>query len=209
MLTQCQQCKKTYSISVDELQQHNAYELLCPHCEEMLGRLKRLGHQFFQLNEPDLESPSKNIFWSFGIFCCVILLLTQLYVFKREQLTQTPQIRLWLNKICLAFQCELPRYKNSADFEVMHGAFELIDNQYYVFQAVMSNQGKFTQSYPAIKLNLLHFDGEAFSQRIFYPDEYLTKKQQNTLIHAQETIEISIKIALPGQKVGGYTFELI
>lgn len=113
-----------------------------------------------------------------------------------------------MQQICLSLDCQLPVYKNLDDFEVMYGAFELTEDQHYVFQAVISNQGKFAQHYPNIKLNLLTFSGENFAQRIFTPKEYL-KTPQKKPIAASKTIEISMKIAAPKQKIGGYTFELI
>lgn len=207
MLTQCQQCKKTYSATVNELCLTNK-EPLCPNCDEMLGRLRRLGNDFIILGEKKYRHRSKFLFWSLGIVACLLLLLAQIYFFEKNSLSQNPKTRVWLQKVCQKLDCTLPTYKNLNDFEVMYGAFKLTEDKQYVFQAVISNQAKFKQHYPNIKLNLLSFSGENFAQRIFTPKEYLNIKHEE-FIDAAKTIEISMKIAAPKQKVGGYTFELM
>ncbi|NOQ36543.1 MAG: DUF3426 domain-containing protein [Methylococcaceae bacterium] len=206
MLTQCEQCKKTYSISVDALSQKRS-ELLCPHCEEMLGRLKRFGNDFLEIGGKKKRHP-KFILWGIGAVLCLFLLAGQIYFFEKDNLSQNPKARGWLQKICLSLSCELPAYRNLNDFEVMYGEFQLSPENYYIFKAVISNQAKFAQHYPHIQLNLSTFSGENFAQRVFTPKDYLNS-EANKLIPASKAIEISLKIAVPKQKVGGYTFELI
>jgi hypothetical protein len=137
--------------------------------------------------------------------------LAQLYLIEGERLSQNPEQRVWLEKVCqslpLSLSCHLPVYKNLDEFEILHGDFQLKDN-HYEFQTVLSNQAEFQQQYPRIKLKLLDFNGQAFAERVFYPHEYLSSNP-TSLMPASETIEVNLEIALPAQKVGGYTFELI
>lgn len=206
MITQCSQCKKIFNISIEEVYIHShATGMFCPHCEEMLGRLKLFNLDF-------LSADKKNnhlsfMLWSLGCFLCLVLFLTQVYLVKRDKLSQNPEQRIWLEKICHSLPCHLPVYKNLDEFEILHGDFQLVDN-HYVFQTVLSNQADFKQHYPRIKLNLLDFSGQTFAERVFYPREYLAA-EPNKLMSASETIEVNLNIALPTQKVGGYTFELI
>ncbi|MCK5926461.1 MAG: DUF3426 domain-containing protein, partial [Methylococcales bacterium] len=129
-------------------------------------------------------------------------------IFEKDTIIQNSQVRIWLEKICGSLKCELPTYKNNNDFEVMFGNFQQTKHQYYVFQAVVSNQGLFEQHYPHIKLNLLTISGKNFAQRVFTPKEYMGAGY-NKLIAPSKTIEVSMKIAKPEQTVGGYSFELI
>ena len=207
MLTQCLQCKKTYSTEINILC-YSHQERLCPHCEEMLGKLKHLGSDFVVLKKHNTYRKSGLLRWRLGVIFCLFLLLTQVYIFEKDRLSQKPSSRLWLTKICNRLNCHLPIYKNRDDFEVMYGNFQKTSDQNYIFQAVMSNQGKFKQRYPNIKLNLLSFSGESFASRVFIPTNYLTSIKKE-FIAPSKTVEISMKIAVPTQKVGGYTFELI
>lgn len=207
MLTQCQQCKKTYSTAIKILC-YSHQERLCPHCEEMLGKLKHLGRDFVVLNKQNTYRKSGLLRWRLGVVLCFPLLLAQIYIFEKDRLSQKPSSRLWLEKICRHLNCHLPIYKNHDDFEVMYGNFQPTNDQYYLFQAVISNQGKFKQRYPKIKLNLHSFSGESFASRIFIPENYSTSIQKE-FINPSKTVEISMKIAIPKQKLGGYTFELI
>lgn len=207
MLAQCQQCKKTYSTAIKALCQDNR-EYLCPYCKDMLGKLKHLGHDFMVLNPAKSYQKFSIWGWRLAIIFCSSLLLIQVYFFEHTRLAQKPTTRLWLQKICQHWNCPLPTYKNRDDFAVMYGNFQQIKNQHYIFQAVISNQGKFEQHYPHIKLNLLSFSGESFAQRIFTPTDYLVDVQTK-LIAPSKTVEISMKIAIPEQKVEGYIFELI
>ena len=207
MLTQCLQCKKTYSTEIKILC-YSHQERLCPHCEEMLGKLKHFGRDFIVLNKQNTYRKSSLLRWRLGVVFFFSLFLAQIYIFEKDRLSQNPSNRLWLTKICQRLNCHLPIYKNRDDFEVMYGNFQQTNNQYYIFQAVISNQGKFKQRYPNIKLNLHSFSGESFASRIFIPENYSTSIQKE-FINPSKTVEISMKIIVPKQKVGGYTFELI
>jgi hypothetical protein len=204
MLTQCSQCKKTYNISIEELQARSS-GLFCPNCEEMLGKLKLFNTDFFFSAEKNPHSHT--LFWGLGCLGGGLLFLTQVYLVERDKLSQNPEQRVWLEKICQSLPCHLPVYKNMDEFEILHGDFQQVDN-HYLFQTVLSNQADFQQSYPRIKLSLLDFQGHAFAERVFYPREYLSS-HPTALMPAAETIEVNLEIALPTQKVGGYTFELI
>lgn len=204
MLTQCSHCKKTYNLSIEEL--HTCSTMLrCPHCEEMLGRLK-IFHADFSFSH-EQKTYSHSLIWTIGFFACVLLFLVQFYWVAREKFSQNPQQRVWLEKICQSLPCHLPVYKNLDEFEIMHGDFQQVD-AHYVFQTVLSNQADFDQQYPRIKLNLLDFSGKVFAERVFYPHEY-RKTESKQLMPASETIEVILNIAPLTQKVGGYTFDLI
>ena len=200
MLTQCSHCKKTYNISIEELRTSSVL-LCCPHCEEMLGRL-----HIFHLDVEENTQPHSSL-WSAGFLAGMLLFLTQVYWVERDKLSQNSEQRVWLEKTCQYLPCNLPVYKNLDEFEIMHGDFQLVDN-HYVFQTVLSNQADFGQHYPRIKLKLMDFSGYTFAERVFSPREYLGAEPAQ-LMPASETIEVSLNIVLPAQKVGGYTFELI
>ncbi|MDQ7090032.1 MAG: DUF3426 domain-containing protein [Methylococcales bacterium] len=208
MLTQCQQCKKTYSTEIKILCYSNQKHL-CPHCEEMLGKLKHLGKNFVLLSDskPSFRQ-SSTLGWRLGVIFCLCLLVGQLYFFEQQRILQHPYTRVWLEKFCKALTCELPSYKNSDDFEVMYHDLQQTQH-HYIFQAVFSNQGQFKQHYPPIKLTLLSFSDDIFAQRLFKSADYLENSEKKSWVLPSQTVEISLKIVIPKQKVGGYRFELI
>jgi hypothetical protein len=172
----------------------------------MLGRLKIFQANFLFRSGENSYSHSQ-LFWAAGFLASVLLFLTQLYLVQRDKLSQNPEQRGWLEKICQPLPCHLPAYKNLDEFEIMHGDFRPVDS-HYLFQTVLSNQADFAQQYPRIKLNLLDFNGHIFAERVFEPREYLGSARTE-LMPASETIEVTLNIAQPSQKVGGYTFDLI
>ncbi len=210
MLTQCQHCKKTYHLSIVELKKRKNPELLCSPCEEMLGRLKRFGSSFINLNSTNKPKSIHTSFWGLGIIVGILVLIGQLVFFEWQQVSQRPEIRLRLQQACklIAIQCPLKTYKQPDDFEIMHNELQIINHNHYELKMVISNQGQFAQAYPAIKLKLLNFTGEVFAQRIFLAKEYLNSNPKR-LIPASKAVEFSFKIALPKQKIIGYHIELI
>jgi hypothetical protein len=204
MLTQCSQCKKTYNLSIEELRSQST-TLFCPTCEEMLGRLKVFHSGFFF--DDKKNTPINSLLWSLGCLAGLLLFLVQVYWIERDKLSQNPEQRVWLEKICRSLPCHLPAYKNLDEFEVLHSNFQLQDN-HYLFQIILSNQADFKQPYPHLKLSLLDFNNHAFAERVFYPSEYLSTPSTE-LMAVSDVIEVNLKLALPTQTVGGYTFELI
>lgn len=210
MLTQCQHCKKTYHLSIVELKKRKNPELLCSPCEEMLGRLKRFGSSFINLNPTNKSNNIHTSFWGLGIIIGILILIGQLVFFEWHQVSQRPEIRNRLQQVCklINIQCPLETYRQPDDFEIMHNNLQIINQDHYELQMVISNQGQFSQAYPAIKLKLINFTGEIFAQRIFLAKEYLNTNA-NKLIPASKTVEFSFKITLPKQKVVSYHLELI
>lgn len=204
MLTQCSQCKKTYTISVDELRLRRS-ALYCPNCEDMLSRLQIFSAGFFH---PEAESSSESIFWRFGFLACLGLFCTQIYWVEGDNIKKNAEIRAGLEKICQFLQCKLPVYQNLDDFEILYSDLSLSPDKHYVFQAVISNQAAFSQAYPRIKLSFSDFSGHTFAQRVFYPADYLLLKP-NAIMAAADSIEINLAIVPPAEKMGGYHFELL
>ncbi len=195
----CVQCKSDYAVDFE-----SGGDLhYCPDCVIKRQQLADIPSNFF-------SQPTAVVsrWWTVGFVAAVILLLAQIYWVEREKLAQDPEQREWLEKICRPLPCQLPVYKNLDEIEILHGDFQLNGNTHYVFQAVISNQASFAQTYPRIKLVLLDFTGAVFAERIFYPAEYLNQTSI-PLLAAAQTVEVSLNIAIPEQKIGGYTFELI
>ncbi len=214
MQTQCPECNKQRSISIEELRSSLGM-ICCDGCSSMFDALELLNDEKtdapLEANEilPALKSPSDEHKgpWGIGYTVCIILFLFQIYFFEGYNLTQNTFLRPWLKTICSSLNCQLPVYKNLNEITILHGAFEATKNNTYIFRTSFSNQSAFEQKYPSIKLTLQNFSGQTFAERVFRPQDYT--KRSASLIGSNTSTEITMEIAAPSKKMGGYRFELI
>ena len=213
MYTQCPKCKKQHQITVDELRSSRAM-ICCDACSIMFDALELLsekqGIEEASDNKtiPEIKLRKKHVApWGLGYSICIILFIFQIVYFEGYNLTQNAAVRPWLEKTCGYFDCQLPAYKNLSEFTMLHGSFEPTADKHYVFKAAFTNQSAFEQTLPSIKLTLLDFTGHAFAKRIFRPQDYSNQAQK--LIAPEMSEEITMEIAAPSTKTGGYRFEFI
>jgi hypothetical protein len=155
------------------------------------------------------QNPVHKPYWRTLSILGFIALLLQFIYFEGPTLTQNPSLRPWLEKFCQPLACQLPIYRHLEELAVQ-GSLTTQPDQSMAFSAVISNHGAFPQTYPKLKLSLLDYEGMPFSQRIFEPHDYLPDASAKPLlIMADDNREISLSLAAPNTKVGGYTFELI
>ncbi|NOQ77534.1 MAG: DUF3426 domain-containing protein [Methylococcaceae bacterium] len=146
-------------------------------------------------------------YWGLAAGFLVMLFIFQVYFFEGYNLSQHTTFRPWLKKVCTTTtNCQLPVYKNLDEISILKGSFEP-ENDHYLFKTAVINQALFAQKRPSIKLTLTDFTGQSFATRIFYPTDY--SKQSVKLLEPNLADEITLSIATPSSKVGGYRFELI
>lgn len=217
MFTQCPECQEEHIITVEQLRQSRGM-ICCQNCATMFDALELLSDESKKTMddietglpwEPEPESIDKanNTIWLVSSVACTLLLISQFIYFEAYNLTQHPTTRPWLVKTCQLIGCQLPIYNNLNDFSVIQGSLNKADNNSYSFHAVISNQSRFSQELPKIKLKLSTLTGKIFAQRSFSAQEY--KRTGNKFIAGNETIEVSLTIAAPDITIGGYSFELI
>jgi len=220
MYTQCPECKSPYSVTAEQLRASHG-EISCEACSAIFDALELLNEgaipNDIEINEfPSYLDDSINNssfpklqakHWGLGI-CFLLLGLTfQIYFFKAYALSQNTTLRPWLEKACnVKTNCQLPPYKNLDELTILNGSFEPV-NDHYLFKTAFINQSIFAQQQPSIKLTLLDFTGHSFAERIFHPEHY--SKQPLSLLKPDIPVEITISIATPLKKIGGYRFELI
>ena len=213
MHTQCPECKAQRPISVKELRTSGGM-ITCNECSSLFDALELLNEEKI-LNEKkhktslaiEKETKIYTPHWGYSFTLCLIIFIFQIVIFEGYNLTQNSTLRPWLEKACLSFECQLPRYKNLGEFTILHGAFELTENGHYLFKTTFTNQSAFEQNYPSIKLTLLDFVGQPFANRVFQSKDY--SKQALGIIPANTSAEVTMHVAAPSKKIGGYRFELI
>lgn len=215
MYTQCSVCKQQYTVSTEELRTSRGM-LKCKKCSANFDALEFISDKPLkkseQVHSQELfpPQPKKNkirqALWFFGLFVGILVFFAQIYYFESHTLSQNQTLRPWLLKLCQSVNCQLPEYKNTEEISILLGSLEAIDDHFYEFKVVISNQARFNQRYPNIKLTLINFTGEPIAERIFSAHNYHPK---SPLLAVDETVEISLSIAAPHPKIGGYTFELL
>ncbi|NOQ15029.1 MAG: DUF3426 domain-containing protein [Methyloprofundus sp.] len=142
--------------------------------------------------------------WLMGLILGLGLLTYQVYYFKGYSLSQDPQIRPWLNSLKLP----LAAYRKPLEFTTVGSSLQPSDKDHYRLQVSLVNHADFPQPPPYLQLTLQNFYGGIFSQRIFSPQEYLSKTEASTLIKDSATLDIDFLIAVPAEEIGGYSIEL-
>jgi predicted Zn finger-like uncharacterized protein len=217
MYTQCPECQTIRPLTLAQLRAGRGM-LRCSHCSAMFDALEHIS-ETADINPSDNLTSRRlpwdkatirgNAYWKRGLVIGLLVLIAQTVYFEGYAFTQNPALRPGLAKLCELIKCQLPVYKNLDELSILHSSFTPLPDQNYAFKLVISNQASFSQTYPNIKLTLFDYSGNAFAQRVFQPRDYLPVEAVASVMAADATIEISLKIAAPGTKVGGSTFDLI
>ena len=227
MYTQCPKCKTQRPVSVEELRSSGGM-LTCYTCSSTFDALNLLSKGYapskkkkqvvsdiqddeviseFNVNQGNSLSILQDIPWGVASGFCLLIFIFQLYFFEGYNLTQNKKLRPWVEKLCAPLGCQLPVYKNLDEITLLYGSLEPADDEQFIFKMAFTNQSTFTQKKPSLKLILVDYTGTDFAERIFYPDEF--PEQESDLIEPDMSSEITLNIASPETKVGGYRFELI
>lgn len=223
MFTVCPDCKKIHRLTLEQLRIDRGV-MRCPDCSGLFDVLEFISETRPAVTAlaviPEEDKPSRALpwepakmarraYWHAGLVIGLLLLAAQIVYFEGHAFSQNPAYRPRLEKICERLGCRLPVYKNLNDFNVLQGSFALQPDRNYAFQAAITNQADFPQAYPTIKLTLLDYNEKPFAHRIFQPRDYLPGINGVAVMTPDATAEISLTIAAPTTKVGGYTFKLI
>jgi predicted Zn finger-like uncharacterized protein len=215
MFTRCPECLTTQAVTPEALRSGRGM-VRCNRCASMFDALATLAEAETQTvadvqpdNEPWAEKKERSPrAWRIGFFIGMALLGAQGFHFEGGRVFQNPKIRPALEKFCGVLHCSLPDYQNLAELSVLHNSFSQMPNRHYAFKLVLNNDAAFSMRYPAVGLTLLSYDGQPFAYRLFQPSEYLAGQPKNARLASNSAAEISLEIAEPKTKVGGFLFDL-
>ncbi len=218
MFTRCTKCHTLQEITA--LQLRNSQGMLrCKKkkCSTLFNALELLSESKKQDTAIPQSLPwnqstqlNGNIPWKTASILALCALIAQALYFEASALPQNPSFRPWLEIGCQRLTCRLPAYNNLQELTIVRSKLTPQSEQALVFNTVISNQGTFAQAYPKIKLSLLDYAGQPFSQRIFEAREYLSDPTAAAvLIRPDAATEINLTLATTQTKIGGYTAELI
>jgi predicted Zn finger-like uncharacterized protein len=222
MFSQCPECKTAYYITIAELRASRGLKV-CHKCSTKFNALASLSDvppvtTTLALENIDylkahprlaklfiVKSP---LFWSAGIGICLLSLLLQVFSYQYQTISQDPELRPWLIKLCKTLHCAIPEYKNIQEISVLHGELVVLKNNTYQFSSTWTNQANFKQALPTIKLSFVNFTGEVVAYRFFYPKDFVPDLKKLT-IESNETLEVGLHIAPITSPIGGYYFDLV
>ncbi len=213
MYTLCTECKQAYSITVEKLRSTHGM-IKCKKCSAIFDALELLSEGTIP-DDIEIDSflnhsfkPKQQFkYWGLGTSLLLVLFSFQIYFFEGYNLTQNTTLRPWLQQLCSQLtNCQLADYQNLDEISILKSSFEP-QNNHYLFKTIFINQSLFAQKQPAIKLTLLDFNGHSFAQRTFYPTDY--SKHPDKQLEPDIADKITLFIAKPSSKIGGYRFELI
>jgi predicted Zn finger-like uncharacterized protein len=214
MFTRCPECQKTHTLTLQQLRDERGM-MRCSHCSALFDTLAFISESAADGNSPARALPWETVrlpgysYWGIALIIGVFMLLAQIVYFEGRTLSQNITFRPWMESLCRQLHCQLPAYKNLNELTVIQGSFAALPDRSYAFKAIISNQAVFKQPYPHIKLTLFDYNGTAFANRTFLPDNYLPGYVDAPAIDADASAEINLNIAAPETAVGGYTFELV
>jgi len=216
MFTRCTECRTLQEVTTEQLRAgHGMVRCKKKKCLALFNALESISDTdnpetpiaTTSWLSPQEKAPEKP-YWLIGSLIGLTVLFAQLSYFEGLALPQNPTFRPWLEKFCGYLTCQLPTYRNTKELTVLQGALTTQTDESVAFSAVISNQAAFEQAYPKLKLTLLDYAGLPFSQRVFQPYDYLPKESAAPfLLLPDATSEISLSLAAPKTKIGGYTFE--
>ena len=215
MFTQCPQCHKVHSLTVRQLRDDRGM-VRCQKCQKPFDGLKFISETEAELAKKAKEKTlpwqkthtATSRHWTLGFVLGVSLLSFQIVYFEGQRISQKPDTRMQLEKVCRLLHCKLPVYRNLDEITVLQSSFERQSDKNYLFRVVIHNQAAFAQDYPDLQLSLLNGAGNIISQRIFYADDYVPIRKTPLLL-ANATLEIRLKIANLTSNVSGYRFDLM
>ncbi|WP_052700278.1 zinc-ribbon and DUF3426 domain-containing protein [Methylocucumis oryzae] len=213
MYTRCPNCRQPQTVSAEQLSQTRAL-LYCRHCEIKFDALELLSEtpddaarlNWLKAENTDLpwEKPTQP-YWLIGVFIASALLIAQGLYFESARLTQNSYIRPSLEWVCTRLNCILPRYNNTAEFVVNSEFTEA--GEHFLLTVQLSNNAGFAQDYPLLKLRFMDYNGNPFAQRLLSVHDY-APNAATTVLTPGASVVLSLAIARPANKVGGYTLDI-
>ena len=144
-----------------------------------------------------------------SILGLVLLLLSQIVLADRAQLSADAHWRPALSTLCSALRCSLPPWREP-------GAFTLLDRDVRPHPQVSGvlrvtasfrNDARWSQPWPSLLLTLSDVDGRVAGTRLFAPREYLGGTPTQSRLATGQSASIVMDVREPAPRVVAFTFD--
>lgn len=161
-----------------------------------------------------------SVYWSFEpvLLSTFVLLLVTLFIgqatyFWRNDLGQRyPEFRPTLEKICTLMNCELALYKDVSRITLIDREVRthMIKSNALQVMATFTNEAKYPQPYPVLKLSLSNRNGQLVAQRKFLPSEYLEPTiNVESGMQPNTPVNVNLEIEDPDRGAVGFAFDFL
>jgi len=202
---------KTKSSEPDLLGEHQEVDLPLP-------QLTALIHNEFTDQQP-ISQPSKSLRKFLGRLTAVALgalvLAGQTIYFYSGELSRNENYRQALISSCYHLGCKIDPYNDLNKLTINTFIIQSHPNQpgAVIVDMLIENQAQFRQPYPMIKLRFDDLNGELVAQRIFTPQEYISRQNPRRSpapknIASGRQAHISFSLVDPGLSAVNYLVEL-
>lgn len=157
------------------------------------------------------QKEKKNIhpvYWLTGVVLSISLFIGQLYYFKGYLLSQNPQIRPLLTILNSWVNYPLPAYHKPHKYSTIGSSLTPSGKKHHRLKISLINHADFKQPPPFIFLTLYNLSGGVMSQRLFSPEQYLSKTDPINLVERSAILDIDFHIANTVKEIGGYSVML-
>ncbi len=158
------------------------------------------------------RNPVSTLFWALTSLLLIMTLITQYAFVERAELARQPQLRPWLEWLCLNAGCDLP---------MMH-APELIRiagrdirrhpdiDDALIVNITIANHAPWVQAWPVIELGFFDLRNRPLAQRRFTAQEYLPPNLSIADgMPVQTPIRVRLDIVDPGPDAVNFSFALM
>jgi len=163
----------------------------------------------FNQETPKL-STTKRLLYSFFSIALIIMLLTQLVLFKNTALANGfPMLQPLLSSLCNKLPCRYTGNHNSKQIKIISRDVRLHPKikGALLISATIKNQANYSQPYPTILLKFTDLTGATVAQRYFPPSAYLgLLNKPFALMPSKKPIQLNIEILDPGSDAINFQF---
>jgi len=183
-------------------------------------RAPRLSLQTGGIEKPIIaETPSDHakrrgrpILWLIALLCLLGSALAQLTWFLHGDVKRYPELRQLLELTCAKTGCQLPPWREPERFVISSRSVKTHpqSSSALQIQLVFSNQARFAQPYPQLRLQFYDTNEQLTAQRVFTPAEYLAEPATGLqLLEPSDSVEIDMALLDPGTGVTGFKIEFL
>lgn len=159
------------------------------------------------------ETPTRRQWpWVVGSLFLLIALGGQTAWSQLDQWSSLPNYRAYYESACKIIDCQLPAQTNIHQIRSTHLVVRSHPDQAgaLIVDAIIANDAEFSQPFPGIRLVFLNIEEQLVASRVFKPSEYVKGELfGETNMPAQQSIQLSLAIADPGEQAVNYRLEIV
>jgi hypothetical protein len=165
---------------------------------------------FLQARTPARRARGRGpaVLWT-AIGLLALALALQLLLADRARLALDPDWRPLLVRLCGAFGCTLPPWREPQAFTMLSRDVRAHPQRPGTLRVSASfrNDAAWPQPWPALLLTLSDLDGRVAGARAFVPDDYLEAAERGRLLAPGQVATVTLDVVEPAPGIVAFTFD--